>query len=57
MGLPDRDLLIAGSLRDEDPDFGARFCGFVAELSDEADRPISREVFELLDGELVVYAG
>lgn len=57
IGLPDRDLLIAGSFRPDDPQFGPLFCGFVAELSADAEQLIDQRVFEVVDGELVLYAG
>ena len=48
VGLPDRDLLIAGSLRPGDEEFAALFAEFVVEQSGGADEPIDRRVFELV---------
>jgi len=55
VGLPDRDLLVAGSVRPGDEDFATLFADFVVEQSGGADEPIDRRVFELVDGELRPY--
>jgi hypothetical protein len=52
IGLPDRDLLMAGALRSDDEGFAALFADFVVEHSGGADEPIDRRVFELVVGEL-----
>jgi hypothetical protein len=52
IGLPDRDLLMAGALRSDDEGFGGLFADFVAEHSEGADEPIDRRIFELVAGEL-----
>jgi hypothetical protein len=52
IGLPDRQLLVAGALRPGDDEFAALFATFVAEHSEDADEPIDRRVFELIDGDL-----
>lgn len=57
IGLPERHLLTAASLRPDDPDFAALFADFVVEQSGGADEPIDRRVFELVDGRLVEFAG
>jgi hypothetical protein len=57
VGIPERDLLIAGSLRQDDPDFAGLFADFVVEQSGGADEPIDRRVFELVDGRLVEFPG
>jgi len=57
VGLPERHLLIAGSLFDDDPEFAALFADFVLEYSGDSDEPIDRRVFELVDGQLVEFAG
>ena len=57
IGLPERHLLTAGSLRPGDDDFAALFAEFVVEHSGGADEPIDRRVFELVDGRLVEFAG
>jgi uncharacterized protein DUF1444 len=56
VGLPERHLLIAGTLRPGDDEFAALFADFVVEHSGGADEPIDRRVFELVDGRLVEYA-
>ena len=52
VGLPDRDLLVAGAGPAGDDEFAALFSEFVVEQSGGADEPIDRRVFELVDGEL-----
>ena len=55
--LPERHLLIAGTLRPGDDEFAALFADFIVEHSGGADEPIDRRVFELVDGRLVEFAG
>ena len=57
IGLPERHLLAAGSLRTGDDAFAALFADFILEHSGDADEPIDRRVFELVDGRLVEFAG
>ena len=57
IGLPERHLLTAASLRPDDPDFAALFADFIVEQSGAADEPIDRRVFELVDGRLVDFSG
>jgi hypothetical protein len=57
IGLPERHLLIAGTLSPSDVEFAALFADFVVEQSGGADEPVDRRVFELVDGELVEFAG
>src|SRR3954454_3054422 len=57
IGLPERHLLTAASLRPDDPDFAALFADFIIEHAGAADEPIDRRVFELVDGRLVDFAG
>jgi len=57
VGLPDRDLLVVGTLAPTDPDFGPQFHDFIVEHSGGADMPLERRIFELVDGDLVVFAG
>ena len=57
IGLPERHLLTAGSLRPDDDDFATLFADFIVEQSGGADEPIDRRVFELVDGRLVEFAG
>lgn len=56
IGLPERHLLLAGTLRPDDPEFAGLFAEFVLEHSGGADEPIDRRVFELVDGRLVEFA-
>jgi hypothetical protein len=48
VALPDRDLLIAGSLNPGDTDFAGQFAMFVADVAAEAHEPIDRGLFELV---------
>ncbi len=57
VGLPERHLLVAGSLAPGDDEFAALFAEFVREHSGGADEPIDRRVFELVGGDLVESAG
>lgn len=52
VGLPNRELLVAGALHENDHEFGGLFAGFVTDLSTDADEPIDARIFELVDGEL-----
>jgi hypothetical protein len=57
VALPDRDLLVAGSLQPGDQEFAGQLAAFVAEVSDGAHEPIDRGLFELVgeNHELVRY--
>jgi hypothetical protein len=57
VGLPERHLLTAGSLRPGDDDFATLFAEFIVEHSGGADEPIDRRVFEIVEGRLVEFAG
>ena len=57
VGLPERHLLTAGSLRPGDEDFAKLFAEFIVEHSGGADEPIDRRLFELVDGRLVEFSG
>lgn len=59
VALPDRDLLIAGSLNAGDTDFAAQLQAFVLQIVEDAHEPIDRRLFELVgdDHELVPYGG
>ena len=56
VGVPERDLLTAASLRPGDADFAAMFAEFIVEQSGGADEPVDRRVFEIVDGRLVEFA-
>lgn len=57
VALPDRDLLIAGSLNPGDTEFPAQLQAFVLEVVEDAHEPIDRRLFELVGDqhELVPY--
>jgi len=57
VGIPERHLLSAGSLRPGDDDFATLFAEFIIEQSGGADEPIDRRVFEVVDGRLVEFSG
>ena len=57
VGLPERHLLTAASLRPDDTEFATLFAEFVLEQSGGADEPVDRRVFELVDGRLVEFDG
>lgn len=57
VGIPERHLLTAASLRPDDAEFGTLFSDFIVEHSGGADEPIDRRVFEIVDGRLVAFAG
>ena len=57
VGLPERHLLIAGTMRPDDPEFADMFASFIVEQSGGADEPIDRRVFELRDGRLIEFDG
>lgn len=57
VGIPERHLLTAGSLRPDDGEFAVLFADFVVEASGGADEPIDRRLFELVDGRLVEFVG
>ncbi len=57
VGIPERDLLVAGALHADDLEFAALFAEFIREDADGCDEPIDRRVFELVDGSLKVFEG
>ena len=48
VALPDRDLLIAGSLNAGDTEFPGQLQAFVLEVVEDAHEPIDRRLFELV---------
>jgi hypothetical protein len=57
VGIPERHLLLAATLRPDDPNFAALFGEFVIEQSGDADEPVDRRLFEIVGGRLVEFAG
>jgi hypothetical protein len=55
VGIPERHLLVAGTLRAGDEEFASLFADFVVEQSGGADEPVDRRVFEIVDGRLVEF--
>jgi hypothetical protein len=56
VGVPDRDLLVAARVTDDDPDFGTLFASFVVDQAEASDEPIDRRLFELAGDRLVPLA-
>ena len=56
VGIPERHLLVAATLRPDDAGFAAMFSEFVIEQSGGADEPVDRRLFELVDGRLVEFS-
>jgi uncharacterized protein YtpQ (UPF0354 family) len=56
VGVPERHLLIAGSMGPGDEDFAGLFASFIIEQSGGADEPIDRRVFELSEGRLIEFS-
>jgi hypothetical protein len=48
VALPDRDLLVAGSLNADDPEFPSQLQEFVLQVVEDAHEPIDRRLFELV---------
>jgi hypothetical protein len=57
VGLPERHLLVAATLRPDDAGFAEMFGEFIIEQSGGADEPVDRRLFEIVDGRLVDFAG
>ncbi len=56
VGLPERHLLIAGSLAAGDAEFAGQLADFVAMCADGADEPVDARLFELREDRLVELA-
>ncbi len=56
VGIPERHLLSAATLKAGDEEFAAMFAEFVVETSGGADEPVDRRVFEIVEGRLVEFA-
>ncbi len=48
VAVPDRDLLVAGSLQPGDGEFASQLAAFVADVADDAHEPIDAGLFELV---------
>ena len=57
VGVPERHLLTAATLRLDDAEFATLFADFVVEQSGGADEPVDRRVFEIVDRRLVPFEG
>ncbi len=56
VGVPERHLLLAGTLRPDDPEFGLQFADFVSDYAEDSDEAIDARVFELVAGRLVPFS-
>ena len=56
IGLPARDLLLAGSLRPGDEEFAPLFADFVRDYAEDSDEAIDVRVFELVAGRLSLFS-
>jgi hypothetical protein len=56
VGVPDRHLLVAGTLAADDAEFLELFREFVAEQAEAANEPVDRRVLEIADGQLVEFS-
>lgn len=57
VGIPERDLLVAGTLSEGDEEFAALFAEFIRGHADDSDQPLDRRVLELVGGELRLFEG
>ena len=57
IGIPERDLLVAGALYAGDDEFAALFAEFVRDHASGADQPLDDRVHELVGGELRLFVG
>lgn len=57
VGIPERDLLVAGALSRDDEEFAVLFAEFIRGHADDADVPLDRRVLELVGGELRPFEG
>lgn len=57
IGIPERDLLVAGALHVADDAFAALFADFVRDHADGADQPLDRRVHEIVGSELRLFEG
>ncbi|MEX2183200.1 MAG: hypothetical protein WEC14_02035 [Chloroflexota bacterium] len=57
VGIPERHLLTAATLRPGDDEFATLFTDFIIEHSGGSDEPVDRRVFEIVDRHLVEFTG
>lgn len=57
VGIPEPDLLVAGSLAGGDEEFAALFAEFIRGHAADADMPLDQRVLELAGGELRLFEG
>lgn len=57
IGVPERDLLVAGAMVPGDEEFAVLFAEFIRDHHAGADEPIDPRLHEIVDGELRPFAG
>jgi hypothetical protein len=57
VGIPERDLLVAGALLADDEEFAVLFAEFVRDHAAGADQPLDPRLHEIVGGELRPFAG
>jgi hypothetical protein len=57
VGVPERDLLVAGALMPGDAEFAVLFAEFVRDNAAGSDQPLDRRVHEIVGGELQPFEG
>ena len=57
VGIPERDLLVAGALMPEDEEFAVLISEFVRDHAAGADQPLDQRLHEIVGGELQPFAG
>jgi hypothetical protein len=55
VGVPERDLLVAGALLPGDEEFAVLFADFVRDNAAGSDQPLDRRVHEIVGGELQLF--
>ena len=55
VGVPERDLLVAGALVDGDEEFAALFAEFIRDDAAGADQPLDARLHEIVAGELQAF--
>lgn len=56
VGVPERHLLVAGTLRGDDLEFATLLADFIGARAEGSDEPIDRRLFELVRGDLVAFS-
>lgn len=57
IGIPERDLLVAGALAADDEEFAVLFADFIRDHAAGADDPLDNRVLQIVGGELLPFEG